>query len=299
MLINKYFFTFLEKFSPSYFQYRNFMKISFSALITFSESYFLSVIGLNDIFYEIKDKTTKNEMIKIIRYEFVKIIIENSAEFTIRTISPDDFSLENSQFTGQNFLDKLKDFPLLIMTQSGQQSYSFIYNNESKVPNEIKILIISQSGVAYHENHLKNWIDGKDLKPYIEKNELNKLDEGGLINKLKEILGKKEIKKDPSYSVTLDNFYKMCLIIQRIRADIPIIIMGETGIGKTALIQFLVSILGDELETVNIHAGTNEKTLIERVEKINQKPESIKGEKKLWFSLMNLIQVMRLDTFQI
>lgn len=45
---------------------------------------------------------------------------------------------------------------------------------------------------------------------------------------------------DASYSLTLDNFLKMCLIIQRMRARIPINIMGETGVGKTALIRFLV-----------------------------------------------------------
>lgn len=35
-----------------------------------------------------------------------------------------------------------------------------------------------------------------------------------------------KIKPDPNYSLTLDNFYKMCLIVLRMRANIPIIIMG-------------------------------------------------------------------------
>ena len=66
------------------------------------------------------------------------------------------------------------------------------------------------------------------------------------------------LKPDADYSLTLDNFFKMCLIIQRMRANIPIIIMGETGVGKTALIDHLVkNVFLDELVQLNIHAGTN------------------------------------------
>lgn len=55
----------------------------------------------------------------------------------------------------------------------------------------------------------------------------------------------------------------MCLIIQRMRANLPIIIMGETGVGKTALIRFLVEkIFRDRIILLNIHAGTNETVLV-------------------------------------
>lgn len=39
--------------------------------------------------------------------------------------------------------------------------------------------------------------------------------------------------------------------------------MGETGVGKTALIRFLVEkIFRDRIMLLNIHAGTNESVLI-------------------------------------
>ena len=41
------------------------------------------------------------------------------------------------------------------------------------------------------------------------------------------------------YSLTMDNFFKMCLIILRERCSIPCVIEGESGVGKTALIRFL------------------------------------------------------------
>ena len=40
-------------------------------------------------------------------------------------------------------------------------------------------------------------------------------------------------------TVAVDNFFKMALIFLRIKSKIPIIIMGETGIGKTALVTLL------------------------------------------------------------
>ena len=45
--------------------------------------------------------------------------------------------------------------------------------------------------------------------------------------KIKEELAKK------GYEFTIDNFVKMILIYLRIRANIPLILMGETGCGKT------------------------------------------------------------------
>lgn len=60
------------------------------------------------------------------------------------------------------------------------------------------------------------------------------------------------------YSFTLDNFFKMCLIIQRMRSELPIVLMGESGVGKTALVKFLAtSIFTDEFICFNVHAGVN------------------------------------------
>ena len=59
----------------------------------------------------------------------------------------------------------------------------------------------------------------------------------------------------------------MALIVLRIRAKIPIILMGETGIGKTALVKLLTSIMDLKFDTLNIHAGINEDEIINFVKK--------------------------------
>jgi hypothetical protein len=54
-------------------------------------------------------------------------------------------------------------------------------------------------------------------------------------------LYRKESESDPGYVINIDNFFKMCLITQRIRQNIPIVLMGEAGIGKTALLRHVVN----------------------------------------------------------
>ena len=94
------------------------------------------------------------------------------------------------------------------------------------------------------------------------------------------------LKPDENYSLTLDNFFKMCLIVQRMRANIPIIIMGETGVGKTALIDHLVkNVFLDELIQFNIHAGTNEAKLIEFDKDMRTASAKLAQGKKLWVFL--------------
>ena len=44
---------------------------------------------------------------------------------------------------------------------------------------------------------------------------------------------------DPNYEVTTDNVLKMLAIHMRFRCDIPVVLMGETGCGKTRMVEFM------------------------------------------------------------
>ena len=109
-----------------------------------------------------------------------------------------------------------------------------------------------------------------------------------------------------NYVFTADNFVKMALILLRIRANIPVIMMGETGCGKTSLIRKLSELINNgstkKMKILNIHAGINDKDIINFLEKkvIKQaqklqekenekKQKLVKGqfysEKKLWVFL--------------
>ena len=67
----------------------------------------------------------------------------------------------------------------------------------------------------------------------------------------------------------------MALIALRILAKIPVILMGETGIGKTALVKLLSSIMLMKFDTLNVHAGINSNEIIEFVNKYSNNDDDI------------------------
>ena len=74
------------------------------------------------------------------------------------------------------------------------------------------------------------------------------------------------------YALTPDNYIKMVLILNRIYSDIPVILMGETGCGKTSLIKILANIIfkGNltNLKILNIHSGIEDNEIIQFLEQI-------------------------------
>ncbi len=75
-----------------------------------------------------------------------------------------------------------------------------------------------------------------------------------------------------SYELTADNVMKMLAIWMRFRCDIPVVIMGETGCGKTRLIQFMCDLLKTNqpqcknLIKLKTHGGTTAKDIEDTVQ---------------------------------
>jgi hypothetical protein len=106
---------------------------------------------------------------------------------------------------------------------------------------------------------------------------------------LKSLLSLLDYETD-NYVITNDNFIKMILLVYRIIADIPVIIMGETGCGKTALITKLSQILNNGkilVEIINIHPGITDKYLCKKMEEMNEKAEKSKTELWVFFDEIN------------
>ena len=81
---------------------------------------------------------------------------------------------------------------------------------------------------------------------------------------------KENLSKD-NYGFTIDNFIKMVFIYLRMRANIPIILLGETGCGKTSLIKAMSYFLKDryELAIFNIHSGITYKDILDKLKEEN------------------------------
>ncbi|KAM9843458.1 E3 ubiquitin-protein ligase rnf213-alpha-like [Aulostomus maculatus] len=75
---------------------------------------------------------------------------------------------------------------------------------------------------------------------------------------------------DETYELTTDNVLKILAIHMRFRCGIPVIIMGETGCGKTRLIKFLCELrrsgtATENLKLIKVHGGTTSEMIYTKV----------------------------------
>ncbi|KAL8581505.1 hypothetical protein ACOMHN_042898 [Nucella lapillus] len=79
------------------------------------------------------------------------------------------------------------------------------------------------------------------------------------------------IDPDDTYELTTDNVKKILAIYMRFRCAIPVIVMGETGCGKTRLVKFLCSLQTPKHPDINtavqvkVHGGTTGEDIIRMV----------------------------------
>ncbi|KAG9491250.1 hypothetical protein GDO78_006558, partial [Eleutherodactylus coqui] len=75
---------------------------------------------------------------------------------------------------------------------------------------------------------------------------------------------------DETYELTTDNILKILAIKMRFRCGIPVVIMGETGCGKTRLIKFLCHLCKGFVDTENmklvkVHGGTTAEMIYQKI----------------------------------
>ncbi|XP_062447391.1 E3 ubiquitin-protein ligase RNF213 isoform X2 [Rhea pennata] len=75
---------------------------------------------------------------------------------------------------------------------------------------------------------------------------------------------------DETYEITTDNMLKILAIEMRFRCNIPVIIMGETGCGKTRLVKFLCELRrscaeAENIKLVKVHGGTTAEMIYARI----------------------------------
>jgi hypothetical protein len=158
--------------------------------------------------------------------------------------------------------------PSLLFFHEGEGQLFSIITNKKKSTQEYKDLLDLQNSQAIKKKDFISELP--NYRKYTQKQFLKELKdilditnpvEKGVEERisLEEIAG--------NYVFTADNFVKMALILIRIRSNIPVIMMGETGCGKTSLIRKLSELKnngnGDKMKILNIHAGTTDKDIID------------------------------------
>ena len=169
---------------------------------------------------------------------------------------------------------------LIVFHGVDSQTIGAFYRDINQVPRNVSDLLKSQI-VKDRSKELDDFgeMSHKDLHEKLERIARTK-------TSLKES-GKTEETNVYGYALTPDNMLKMILIILRVRANVPVIIMGETGCGKTSLVDYLARTCEIELETYNFHAGRTEKEVKEFIEIQDHKARKAKEQRWVFLDEIN------------
>ena len=158
---------------------------------------------------------------------------------------------------------------LIVFHGLNSQAITAVYRERSRVPLSFEKLLKSQD--------VKRNKELEDFKTFTQEQ---------LQEKLEKIACTKFVGKNnlfPTYVLTPDNILKMILIILRVRANVPVIIMGETGCGKTSLVQYLANTCGVQFYKFHFHAGISEQEIITFIK--NKESNARDSKEKIWIFL--------------
>ena len=291
-IINKYF----KVENHNYYQKINFIKILSVQFKKFTE---------NIYFYcETPEDKGKEDFLKKVRISVIKNFISLANIFTC---SPFDSILFKKKKTRQIFkqfdkkeiiqeeiksLDKegqkISSFgqieKSLVFFNLDGYSLSIISNNDknSKDYKDLKALWNSQN-FGEDEDESNELLDYKNMK---HKDFLIHIKKLFSINKMNVEELEKLCEKLDNYIFVFDNYIKMIRILLNIEAKIPVILMGETGVGKTKLLEMLATLYGKgicKLYKLQIHAGITDQNIVDFIKEIqlNVQNWGIQNE-KIW-----------------
>ena len=236
---------------------------------------------------------------------FIKIIASQFIHFKSKFLSDDGEKNDNERLIGIAEFSKFIHF----YSMNGITKFLIEINNSINIVDKNK----SDYNIEFYENELKAKKNDIDLifnkekaineeVIYLDKNS-NKLDYTKYyLQRMKKIFDfPNEIKndeenfiylnhKDDNYVITNDNFKKMIILFYRIKANIPVIVMGETGWGKTLLIKKLNQILNNgkmSIKTINIHPEKSEKDIYKEMKIINEEAKNKNEEIWILFDEIN------------
>ncbi|XP_059932789.1 E3 ubiquitin-protein ligase rnf213-alpha-like isoform X2 [Gadus macrocephalus] len=213
----------------------------------------------------------------------VDFMILMAKDFATPSLNISDKSPGRLQFD----LSGLRDedlAPFLIRKRWESEPHPYIFFNSDHV---------SMTFIGFHlKPNGKNSLDAIDpsSKKIIKKNIMTKelfkgltlqgvpfninfdeLPRGEKIESICNVLGTQQpLDPDETYELTTDNILKILAIHMRFRCGIPVIIMGETGCGKTRLIKYLCDlqrggVATENMKLVKVHGGTNSDIIYTKV----------------------------------
>ncbi|PKY27156.1 hypothetical protein RhiirB3_477801 [Rhizophagus irregularis] len=268
-LIEKYLFNKVTKDISSFRFVEIFINVLADQLVRFSSSQFFTV-----------DKLKLIEEFNITRILILRNFIYVSRDFATNSIKTKEAQLKSTSAIDADD-EKARRGTIV---QWDDSNHLIVFFN-SQTPDTISVLYRDRNKV--HENIktlLKSQVIGDQTK--WELDDYNSMPSEALLLKL-ECLARRTTEKLylPEYALSGDNLIKMALILLRARANIPVIVCGEAGCGKTSLIAYLALIVEVQFMALNLHAGIDERIIMRFTNDALKKAE--KGEIWLFFDEIN------------
>ena len=293
--------------NQGYYQKMNFIKI---LSVQFKKFLSDSNVFLN---YDIAVSCEKGEIIKQARHSVISNFINLTKVFTRspydgvllsqnksmeilgkyngeKAIEEGILKLADDQEKKEIFsFDKIK--PSLVFFNRDGGSLSIISNNDKsdKEYQELQQLWNSQNQDINLKNDL---IDYKKLNHEEFLDQIMKLFSLDTPDGYGKRMNKEELKKMceelDNYIFVADNFIKMVRMLLNIEAKIPLIMMSETGVGKTKLLEMLYKLYGrgkKEWYKLQIHAGISDKDIVDFIENVIEKEKNGNKDEIVWVFL--------------
>ncbi|XP_065676513.1 E3 ubiquitin-protein ligase rnf213-alpha-like isoform X2 [Hydra vulgaris] len=202
----------------------------------------------------------------------ISFLLEMAQDFSTRSISLDDY-YDSSQLMVQ------------LKRKWEHSSHPYLFFNQDHVTMTFFGFNIDLNGNLLDPDRrtiIKQGIMTKDL--YDDLNRQMRGTEWGCLNTnyktlsrkskldiLCRVIGMDSFDPDPSYELTVDNMKKILAIHMRLRCVIPVIMMGETGCGKTKLIKFMCALRAGKkriqnMLLVKVHGGVTHQDILIRIE---------------------------------
>ena len=294
----------LEIINPNYYQKKIFIDLLSNQFIRFTKSDYLKPNGLfHNLSIIHKNSNIGKQKTKEIRELIINSLINNTKLFIkgpYENLIKEQETTENiiSSYSDENqnrkAIDDLvkKKQKTMITYDNIKQSIIAFDDNESS----ISFKIIPRAGCTKEELskltelfESQNFLKKKErfIEPKFKTKEqllFDLLDLCGAENEIKQEEYRIKIEeKFPTYIFTTDNYIKMIHILMKTRARIPIIMIGETGCGKTSLIKMLSLIKNKgenfRMKILNIHQSVDDEEISNFLKKAMEETEKEDEEK--------------------
>ena len=262
-----------------------FLAVLADQLLKFSKSAFFKIASLKSMIGKEAQGVRTNlfRALVDVSKEFASRAITTCGSSDIRNLSQKesasalDEAKASTAMSAKDMVERVKgmiqweDSNHLLVVFHGirSQAITAVYRDRTGVPPSVEKLLKSQDVIGNKELENFKTFSQEQLQKKLEKIACMKVvEENNLF---------------PGYALTPDNILKMILIILRVRVNAPVIIMGETGCGKTSLVRYLANTCGVQFYAFNFHAGISEKDVAEFI--IDRENHAKDKNEQIWIFL--------------